>query len=83
LENNQGEDVIVMMEPKGERAPVPDDYPKGAPLILCAHNRGLETRHLKVFLSSNFPPDLSFINKASEGYINQEKNCKSDIAGIK
>jgi hypothetical protein len=47
------------------------DYSQGAPVILCAHNRVLEARHLKVFSSSNFPTDLSFINKAPEGCINQ------------
>jgi hypothetical protein len=40
-------------------------------VILCAHIRVLEARHLKVFSSSNFPTDLSFINKAPEGCINQ------------
>jgi hypothetical protein len=47
------------------------DYSQGAPVILCAHNRVLEARHLKVFSSSNFTTDLSFINKAPEGCINQ------------
>ena len=39
--NTQGEDVIVMMDPQNDRTQVPEDYPQGAPVYLCAHNLSL------------------------------------------
>jgi hypothetical protein len=44
--------------PGGEFGKVPDDYPKGWLVVMCATNKGKEARQIKVETKPDFPTEL-------------------------
>ena len=59
----QGQPVDVMVHPPDWNH-VPNDYPEGAPVMLCGLNKGAEAREVEVITSKDFPTRLGFVTEA-------------------